>query len=201
MTFRRTLRVLAALLFLALVGIALALILLTAAIVNAARGDETAPADAIVVLGAAQWNGRPSAALRARLDHALDLYERDMASFIVLTGGIGVGDQFSEAEVGREYLLNRGVPASAMDTVGGSTSWESMQEARDLLDSRNERRVLLVSDSFHMYRIKRMAKDLNLEPLASPTKTSPIQRSSPLEYRYFAREVAAYLAYLFFDRR
>lgn len=185
---------------LVVVVLAIGLLLLTAAVVNAARSDETAPADAIVVLGAAQWNGRPSTTFRARLDHALKLYEQGLAPKIVLTGGIGEGDRYAEAEVGQDYLANRGVPASAMETVGGLTSWENLQQAREVLDDQDSRTVLLVSDAFHMFRVKRMADDLGLTGLASPTQTSPIRESSPLEYRYIAREVGAYIAYLFFDR-
>jgi uncharacterized SAM-binding protein YcdF (DUF218 family) len=182
------------------VGMIVAVALLAAAIHSQARNDETAPADAIVVLGAAQWNGRPSATLRARLDHALSLYQQGLAPFIVLTGGQGVGDQFSEAEVSAEYLFERGVPRESMATVGGSTSWTSLQEAGQVLSQRSIRDVLMVSDPFHMFRVKRMADDLGLEPLGSPTQTSPIREASPLEYRYMAREVFAYLAYLFLER-
>ena len=171
--------------------------LLAYAIYREARVDETAPADAIVVLGAAQLNGRPSATLRARLDHALQLYQAGYAPRVMLTGGMADGDRFSEAEVGHDYLLNRGVPASALLTAGGTTSWESMQQASATLNAQGARRVLLVSDPFHMFRVKQMATDLGLEPRASPTQTSPIRIGSPLEYWYMVRELFAYLAYLF----
>ncbi|MBX6341001.1 MAG: YdcF family protein [Thermomicrobiaceae bacterium] len=177
---------------------ALALGLLALAIYWDARHDETAPADAIIVLGTAQWNGRPSTTLRARLDHALELYRQGYAPLIVLTGGVGTGDTYSEAEVGRDYLREQGVPDTALLAVpAGRTSYQSLAEARNALAARAMRRVLLVSDPFHMFRVKRMASDLGLSPLASPTQTSPIRKGSELEYRYMARELAAYLAYIF----
>lgn len=196
---RRRFIYLSALLLIIIAGIGtLALALLTLAITNQARQDETEPADAIVVLGAAQWNGRPSPAFKARLDHARELFEQGMAPIIVLTGGTGKGDTYSEAEVGEVYLLEQGIPARAMFTVSGDTSYQSLTLASELLHERAATRVLLVSDPFHMFRIKRMAHDLGLSPLASPTQTSPIHAGSDLEQRYMAREVAAYVAYLFF---
>jgi uncharacterized SAM-binding protein YcdF (DUF218 family) len=177
-------------------GIAIAMLGL--AIFGEARNDETAPADAIVVLGTAQWDGRPSTTFQARLDHALELYRTGYAPIVVLTGGFATGDRYSEAGVGRAYLRDRGVPDNALETVPeGRTSAESLSAARDLLVSRSSRTVLLVSDPFHMFRLKRMSSDLGLDPLASPTWTSPIRPDSPLEYRYMARELVAYIAYAF----
>lgn len=176
----------------------IAVAILALAIVNQARQDETAPAQAILVLGAAQWDGRPSPTFRARLDHARDLYLRRYAPLIVLTGGVGEGDRYSEAEVGRDYLIEQGVPSGALIAVpGGRTSLQSLREADATLDTRGIRRVLMVSDPFHMFRVKRMASDLGLDPLASPTQSSPIRPGSPLEARYMVRELAAYLAYIF----
>ncbi len=118
---------------------------------------------------------------------------------IVLTGGTGKGDVYSESEVSKEYLQQRGVPISAMRTVGGLTSWQNLQEARQE-ELRDNERVLLVSDPFHMFRVKHMAEDLGLIALTSPTQTSPIRQNSLLEYKYVARECAAYVAYLFVQR-
>lgn len=179
------------------IGVA-AIVMLAIAIYSQARHDETAPADAIVVMGTAQWDGRPSPTFKARLDQAYDLYQERQAPLIVLTGGTGAGDQYSEAEVGWNYLLERGVPTNAMVAVTvGRTSLQSLRQADVVLRQRSATRVLLVSDAFHMFRIKRMAEDLGLSPLASPTQTSPIRAGSPLEYRYMARELFAYLAYVF----
>ncbi|HVX30504.1 MAG TPA: YdcF family protein [Nitrolancea sp.] len=177
----------------------LSLVILALSILNQARKEEARPADAIVVLGAAQWNGRPSTILQARLDHAYDLYASGYAPMIVLTGGMGPGDVYSESEVSKAYLQKRGVPESAMRTVDGLTSWQSLQEAR-ATDLRDGEHVILVSDPFHMFRVKHMSEDLGLVAYSSPTKTSPIRPNTPTEYRYVAREVGAYLAYLFLKR-
>ena len=177
----------------------LSLVILALTIINQARKDEARPADAIVVLGAARWNGSPSTILQARLDHAYDLYVSGYAPMIVLTGGMGPGDVYSESAVSEAYLQKRGVPASAMRTVGGLTSWQSLQEAR-ASDLRDREHVILVSDPFHMFRVKHMSEDLGLVAYTSPTHTSPIRPNTPTEYRYVAREVGAYLAYLFLKR-
>ncbi len=198
-TLKRAIRIMIIMAFtLVLLGM-LSLVILALTILHQARKDEATPSDAIVVLGAAQWNGSPSTILKARLDHAFDLYASGYAPMIVLTGGIGPGDTYSESEVSKTYLQKRGVPASAMRTVGGLTSWQSLQEARTS-DLRDGEHVILVSDPFHMFRVKHMSEDLGLVAYTSPTKTSPIRPNTPTEYRYVAREVGAYLAYLFLKR-
>jgi uncharacterized SAM-binding protein YcdF (DUF218 family) len=170
------------------------------AIVNQARQDEAAPADAIVVLGTAQWAGRPSTTFQARLDHAFDLFQAGYAPVVVLTGGTAPGEQFSEAEVGSNYLRSRGVPDHALITVPvGMNSQESLQAAATPLHERDAHRLILVSDPFHMFRVKRIADDLGFESLGSPTETSPIRPGSPLEQRYLVRETFAYLHYVFVD--
>jgi len=198
-TSRRTLlRVAVLVVVVVLVIAALAVGSLWVAIVTQARHDETAPADAIVVLGAAQWNGSPSPIFKARLDHALDLYHAHDALLIVLTGGVGDGDQYAEADVGFNYLYEQGVPAAALLSVPqGQTTLASLIPTRAALASRGISRILVVSDPFHMFRVKRMAEDLGLTPFASPTQTSPIRPGSALEYQYMIRELAAYLAYVF----
>ena len=198
-TFRRVIRLIIIVVFVGFGLVIVSLALLAFAIIHQARQDERVPADAIVVLGTAQWNGRPSPDLQARLDHAYDLYHDGYAPMIVLTGGTGKGDIYSESEVSKAYLQERGVPASAMRTVGGLTTWQNLQEARQSLLRDNER-VLLVSDPFHMFRSKRMAQDLGLIAFTSPTQTSPIRPNTMLEYKYVARECAAYVAYLFVQR-
>lgn len=195
---RKILRVVGFSLLALLVAGVLSLSMLALAIFAQARHDETAPADAIVVLGTAQWDGRPSTTFQARLDHALDLYRNGYAPVVVLTGGVADGDQYSEADVGRNYLRDQGVPDDALISAPeGQTSVESLRAAHDLMVGRSIQTVLLVSDPFHMFRVKRMAEDLGLKPLASPTWTSPIRPDSRLEYRYMGRELVAYLAYVF----
>jgi vancomycin permeability regulator SanA len=198
-TVKRAGRILVVMAFTVVMLGILSLVILALAILHQARKDEATPADVIVVLGAAQWNGSPSTILKARLDHAYDLYVKGYAPMIVLTGGTGVGDNYSESEVGETYLQRRGVPESAMRTVGGLTSLQSLQEAK-ASELRNGERIILVSDPFHMFRIQHMSEDLGLVAYTSPTRTSPIRPNTPTEYRYVAREVGAYLAYLFLKR-
>lgn len=153
------------------------------------RRDEARSADAIVVLGAAQYEGRPSPVLRARLDHALDLYRRGLAPVVIVTGGIGVGDTTSEARVGRNYLVKRGVPDSAifMEARGLTTS-QSLHSVRTMVDALPGRSVLLVSDPFHMLRLRLLAWHFGIRAYSSPTRTSPIERNGEDEWAYMVRE-------------
>lgn len=156
-----------------------------------ARTDETRPVDAIVVLGTAQYNGRPSPVLRARLDRVVEVYVEGMAPLVVVTGGKREGDQFTEAEASRDYLVERGVPDSAILLEDeGRDSWESLQGVAEILESRGLSRVLLVSDGFHLFRVKKMAHDLGLTAYATAAADSPIRQGSGNEFSYMVREVA-----------
>jgi vancomycin permeability regulator SanA len=156
----------------------------------AARDDQARPAEAIVVFGTAQYNGVPSPVLAARLDHAIELYERDLAPVIVVTGGNQPGDKFTEATASANYLIQRGVPdEDVLREVSGTTSWQSLAAAANFLGDRSINDVLLVSDPFHALRIRAMASELGLEGRSSPTKTSPISGMS--EARYMVRETLA----------
>ncbi len=158
-------------------------------VVRVSRLDERHPADAIVVLGAAQYNGRPSPVLRARLDHALTLYRSGLAPTIVVTGGIGTGDRMSEATVGHRYLRARNLPDSAVAVrPDGRTTAESMYSVAEWMRSRELDRVLLVSDPFHMARLRLEARRMGLTPHTSPTRTSPILPGSRREWSYLAME-------------
>lgn len=149
--------------------------------------DEARPADAIVVLGAAQYDGRPSPVLRARLDHALELYEDGVAKRIILTGGVGVGDTVSEAEVGKRYIERAGVESQAILLErGGLSSEESMLAVSRLMSGRNLETAVLVSDPFHMLRLRLLAARMGMTAYSSPTRTSPINGSE--EWRFIARE-------------
>lgn len=181
----------------ALAAVVVAGFILAVLISRQATRDEAGPADAIVVLGAAQWNGKPSPVLQARLDHAYDLWTAKYAPAIIVTGGTGDGDKYSESAVARQYLIGRGIPGSALlMEQQGRTSYESMIGASDLMQQHGWRRVLLVSDPFHMLRLKRMADDLGLRSLTSPTRTSPIVSGSETEWYYKLREVATLAYYL-----
>jgi len=156
----------------------------------AARRDDARPAQAIVVLGAAQYNGQPSRVLKARLDHAADLWRRHLAPVIVVTGGRQTGDNFTEATASANYLIAKGVPdADLLREVSGQSSWQSLAATATFLRNRDINRVLLVSDPFHSYRIRAIADELGLDGHSSPTRSSPIDGTE--EVRYLLRETAA----------
>jgi uncharacterized SAM-binding protein YcdF (DUF218 family) len=159
------------------------------AIIDAGRRDEAGRADAIVVLGAAQYEGRPSPVLKARLDHAASLWNRGLAPRMIVTGGRGVGDTTSEAAVGMRYLVQRGIPADSiwMDTEGLTTS-ESMVAVRQLLGARSYPSVLIVSDPFHMLRLAILSRRLHMIPRLSPTRTSPISSRPVQQLKYVMAE-------------
>ena len=198
---RRVARWLKAILIILLVSPPLLGASLIAAIYWQARSDQTQPVDAIVVLGTAQYNGRPSPVLRARLDRALEVYEAGTAPVIVVTGGRNPGDAFTEAEASRDYLVERGVPEGAMLMEDqGRDSWQSMQGVRALLEERDLSRVLLVSDGFHLFRLKLMARDLGLVPFGTAATESPIRQGGGVEFGYAVREAAGVLAHLWATR-
>ncbi len=159
------------------------------AVITWGSRDRAKPSDAIVVLGAAQYWGRPSPVLRARLDHAVGLWRRRMAPHVVLTGGVGVGDTTSEAAVSRKYVIRQGIPDSAilLETTGRTTQ-ESLRSVAKMLRSRNEERVILVSDPFHMLRLDILARRFGLVPYTSPTRTSPISANTGETWRYYINE-------------
>jgi uncharacterized SAM-binding protein YcdF (DUF218 family) len=182
---RRLRRALGLLLILA--GTVYTVALVTVLVVS--QQDQRRPVDAIVVLGAAQYNGRPSPVLRARLDHALRLYHEGFAPRLVVTGGVGRGDTTSEALVGRNYLLSQGVPPSAVVVQPqGRSTQASMTAVADWLEAQHLRRVILVSDPFHMFRLRLEARRTDLEAYTSPTESSPISDNPVLELRYLAAE-------------
>lgn len=163
---------------------------------RAARADQRRDAGAIVVLGAAQYNGKPSPVLRARLDHALALYTDGLAPLIVVTGGIGSGDRESEATVGRRYLLGQGVADSAVVVVAkGKDTDETMAAVAEWVQGRALSDVLLVSDGFHLARLRVVARRHGLTAWTSPAPASPI--SGEREWGYFMAEgVKLPVAYL-----
>ena len=153
--------------------------------------DEATTADAIAVLGAAQYNGRPSPVFRARLDHAAALYQRGLAPVILVTGGVGAGDTVSESEVGRRYLarLSAGLAQDALVALPPSANTAaSLRAVRDWFDGRQTRRVLLVSDGFHMLRLKIIARRFGLVPFPSPAVNSPIHANVRLNVGYLFGE-------------
>lgn len=160
-----------------------------AAIYLYGRLDGARPAGAIVVLGAAQYDGRPSPVLRSRLDHAIDLYRRGIADTLVTTGGTAPGDTVSEAVVGKRYAVKAGVPAGAVLTEEtGMTSLESMEAVAEMMQRHGLRSAVLVSDPFHMLRLRLLALRVGVRAHTSPTRTSPISRNAAEERRHVVRE-------------
>lgn len=162
-------------------------------VVAASRRDERPKSDAIVVMGAAQYNGRPSPVLEARLRHALALYREDVAPTIVVTGGGQDDDAFNEAGAGANWLLRRGVPErDILREVSGRSTWESLASAANFLRRRDKTDVVLVSDPFHSARVAAVAEELGLAASVSPTRSSPI--SGTRELNHFGRETVAVAA-------
>lgn len=155
-------------------------------------------ADAIVVLGAAQYAGRPSPVLRARVNHALDLWHDGVAPVLVFTGGVGDRDTTSEAAVSASYAMRHGVPESVMilETQGRTTS-ESIRSVALILGARHQTSVVLVSDPYHMFRLWILARRHGFKVVTSPTRTSPIWANLPASAGYiFSKSLKAPIAFL-----
>lgn len=162
---------------------------LLAWVYHVSREDQARPVDAIVVLGAAHYNGKPSPVLRGRLDHALSLYRRGLAPRLVVTGGTHAGDRESEAAVQRRYLVEHEVPDSVVVPLDqGSTTEESMVALGVWMHQHALRSALLVSDGFHLGRLRIEARRQRIQAYTSPTPASAIAAGGRLEWGYLARE-------------
>lgn len=156
-----------------------------------ARQDQAAPADAIAVLGAAEYDGRPSPVYRARLDHALDLYNRGIAPLIITLGGPG-GDQYNEGSVGAHYLISMGVPEE--DVIAETHSRDTEQSARTIAviaRANGIHRLVVVSDPTHMFRVHALCAADGFDVLTSP-RTVPANDDTSLEFGRIAHEVISY---------
>lgn len=152
--------------------------------------DDAHDSDALIVLGAAQYDGRPSPALQARLDHAADLYERGHVPVVWVTGGNRPGDRFTEGFSGYEYLRRQGVPDAALRIENqGRSSWESLAAAGRYLRDEGNTEVLLVSHPYHSYRVAGIARELGLSAAVSPTRADDASPQSTTQA--LARETAA----------
>ncbi|WP_091291469.1 YdcF family protein [Amycolatopsis xylanica] len=161
-----------------------------------ARVDDRTRADVIVVLGAAQYNGKPSAIFEARLAKAKRLYEEGVATTIVTTGGKKSGDNFTEADAGALWLKRNGVPANAMLAVGeGSDTLRSLQAVANEVHRLGLKTAVLVSDPWHGLRARAMAEDAGLEAWTSPVHSGPIVQTREIQFRYIWRETRALLFY------
>ena len=144
--------------------------------------EEAQPADVILVLGAAEYRGRPSPVLRARLDHALELYERKLAPRILTTGGKGGDPVFTEGGVGRSYLTSRGVPSEAIIVESeGESTVQSTAMAGEIMRRMELHSVIVVSDGYHIYRVKKMLEFRGLKVYGSPRRE---HNPSPLHERW-----------------
>ena len=168
------------------------------AVWRAAHTDDAANvnrADVIVVLGAAQYDGRPSPVFEGRLRHAELLYGEGKADTILVLGGGAPGDRFTEADSGRAWLISDGLPSdSVVASPVGRTTLESLQAAADWMHARGLRSAFLVSDPWHNLRVKRMAADLGIEAYASATWQSAA-RTEGTRFDGYVRETLAYLYY------
>jgi len=154
--------------------------------------DEARPADCIVVFGAAEYSGRPSPVLRARLDHAYDLFQRGLAPIVITTGGYGGDPRFSEGGVGRVYLMGRGIQENDIiaETQADSTD-ESVERVAAIMNENGMRTCIAVSDGYHIFRIKKMLEPHGFTVYGSPrTQTRPPSRWH--EVVLILREVVSY---------
>jgi len=157
--------------------------------------NEAQKVDAIVVMGASQWNAQPSPVFQARLDHALSLYQSGFSSKFVLTGGVGDGENIAESEAGKSYLIKKGV--SEQDILReemGRTSLQSLKQVAQILEEQKMNSIILVSDGFHVMRLKKMAEDLKISAYLSVTPN--YYMSNLTEFKYILRESLVYLLYL-----
>ncbi len=159
--------------------------------------DDAQPADIIVVLGAAQYNGRPSPVFKARLDHTASLYSRRLANRILTTGGYGPDARYSEAGVGKAYLVKHDIPGEHVLTEpSGLTTTESLEKCIELLKSKNFTRVIAVSDGFHLFRVKWIFSDHQITVFGSPAQNSLIESNFKSRAWASLREVFVFTAYL-----
>ena len=161
-----------------------------------ARQDERPHSDAIVVLGSAQYNGKPSSIFAARLDHARKLFPDGVAPVVVTVGGKRQGDNFTEAGAGRSWLAAHGVPAGDLLAVpSGEDTLESMRDVAKVFGQQGWHTAVLVTDPWHAMRAERMADDSGIDAGSSPTRQGPAVETRNTQFLYILRETAAYLVY------
>lgn len=161
-----------------------------------ARLDERSTADAIVVLGAAQYDGRPSDVLSARLNHAKQLFDEGVSDRVVTVGGRQPDDNYTEAQASERYLVEQGVPAQQIVTVNdGSDTLRSLRGVSEAMAERGWRSAVVVSDPWHSLRARTMAEDVGIEATVSPTHSGPVVQTRLRQARYILRETAATLHY------
>jgi uncharacterized SAM-binding protein YcdF (DUF218 family) len=184
-----------------LVGVLAYFVVTTALVARWMGKDERPRVDAIVVLGAAQYDGRPSAIYEARLEHAVELWRGQVAPILVFTGGKEQGDRFTEGGSGARWARQRGVPAEAVLVEERSrTTYQNLAGAKQALEDRDpdrdRHRIVVVSDPFHMFRAVKQAADLGMDAYPSPTRTSPLSASRLKLTELVLREDLAIAGYL-----
>jgi uncharacterized SAM-binding protein YcdF (DUF218 family) len=158
--------------------------------------DERTPADAIVVMGAAQYDGRPSPVFAARLDHAIALYHDGVAPRLIVTGGKREGDRTTEAATARSYAIEHGVPENAILSEDASrTTLQSIRRVAALMRDKDIGSAVFVSDPSHMLRVLRMASDEGIAGYGSPTRTSPLERDPVARVDAIVHELGALAVY------
>ncbi|HWR49465.1 MAG TPA: YdcF family protein [Bryobacteraceae bacterium] len=154
--------------------------------------DEARPADVIIIMGAAEYRGKPSPVLRARLDHGLELYMGKMAPRILTTGGAGGDPVFTEGEVARHYLIRRGVPSEAiLVEAEGESTVHSATAAAEIMRRMSLRSCIVVSDGYHIYRAKRMLESRGFHVYGSPRPE--VQRGTLREWWLYGRQAVGYV--------
>jgi uncharacterized SAM-binding protein YcdF (DUF218 family) len=157
-----------------------------------ATREEAQPADVILVLGAAEYRGRPSPVLKARLDHALDLYHRRLAPDIMTTGGAGGDPVFTEGGVGRDYLTSQGVPPEHIVVESeGSTTVASTARAGEIMRRMGLQSAIVVSDGYHVFRVKKMLEGRGLTVYGSPRPER--ERDSLRERWNYVKQAVGYI--------
>jgi uncharacterized SAM-binding protein YcdF (DUF218 family) len=176
-----------------LLAVGVACLVAFVSVLVVSRQDQARPVPAIVVLGAAQYNGKPSPVLKARLDHAAALYADSVAPIIVLTGGVAAGDKTSEAEAGAAYLSKRVPPVALVVLPAGRSTEESVAAAAEWCRGYGITQIVVVSDPFHMLRVRLEARRQGLTAWTSPTRTSPISAHLARELPYLMAEAVKVL--------
>ena len=182
-------------LLIVIVGVvALFLVATSVQVIETAGKQETHRADAIVVFGAAEYSGRPSPVLRARLDHAFELFQRGLAPVVITTGGAAEDPKYSEGGVGRDYLMHRGVPERSLiaETQGRDTS-ESAERVAVIMRANNLHSCVAVSDAYHVFRIRKLLEHEGIGPVYTAPRLDTRPHSIPQRAESALREATSYL--------
>jgi len=185
----------------AFLGLVVAIVVTFGQVWWVGREDHRPHSDVLVVLGASQYDGRPSAIFAARLDHAAQLYRAGVAREVITVGGSQPGDRFTEGEAGAAYLRRQGIPADRVMVVPqGSDTLGSLTAVAGVMDSRDWRTAVVVTDPWHSLRSRAMARDLGLDATTSPVTTGPAVRGIGTQVHYIVREGIGYRWYQLFHR-